>query len=219
MSTDYRHLKGQQRCDAMHYALPDYARGQASPDLAAWIDANIDACPACKTELAELRQLFAEIDKQSDVAFASPDAAYFASFSARVNEKLAAKAAKRELSVWQRFFANTAAVQYASSLAGFMLIASLIVFGAKRLNTIDTPETPSESVNFERLVIERLSEQSFFSNIGNAENMLAGLNEDEREIFSNNLSDISSSYNFQNQSSEPYAVLDDDEVETLLNSI
>ena len=50
------------RCAELRLWLPELAEGQPLPPEAAHLAAHLPACPACQTELAELRQLFNDLD-------------------------------------------------------------------------------------------------------------------------------------------------------------
>ena len=49
-------------CAELRLWLPELAEGQPLPPAAAHLAAHLPACPACQTELAELRQLFNDLD-------------------------------------------------------------------------------------------------------------------------------------------------------------
>ena len=49
-------------CAALRLWLPELADGQPLPPEAAHLAAHLPTCPACQTELAELRQLFNDLD-------------------------------------------------------------------------------------------------------------------------------------------------------------
>ena len=50
------------RCAELRLWLPELAEGQPLPPEAAHLAAHLPACPACQTELAELRRLFNDLD-------------------------------------------------------------------------------------------------------------------------------------------------------------
>jgi anti-sigma factor RsiW len=62
MSSSANHSHPEPLCAELRPWLPELADGQPLPPEAAHLAAHLPACPACQQELAELRQLFQDLD-------------------------------------------------------------------------------------------------------------------------------------------------------------
>ena len=62
MTSASEHLPFDPLCAELRLWLPELAEGQPLPPEAAHLAAHLPACPACQAELAELRQLFNDLD-------------------------------------------------------------------------------------------------------------------------------------------------------------
>ena len=62
MNSTSQNLPFDPACAELRLWLPELAEGQPLPPAAAHLAAHLPACPACQAELAELRQLFNDLD-------------------------------------------------------------------------------------------------------------------------------------------------------------
>lgn len=79
------------------YDIPDYVRGTITDEDRAKLDTHLLQCSSCRSEAQAMRALFSRIDADE---VRKPDATYWTNFRVHVNEKIAAKNARRFASPW-----------------------------------------------------------------------------------------------------------------------
>ena len=71
-------------CRDARYQLPDFVRGAIAAELAEEVSVHLAECPACRTEAADLKDLFTGLEGRQPLA--QPSSTYWATVLPRVNE-------------------------------------------------------------------------------------------------------------------------------------
>ncbi|MBI3579511.1 MAG: zf-HC2 domain-containing protein [Ignavibacteriales bacterium] len=150
----------------INYLLPDYLTGRLEPDLLRGVEAHLNECKECVSEMANLRKVLGKVSQDKPYI---PSTVYFSTLLPRIRQRLDGK---QKRSLW----AHPVFVRIVSPLAVAVLaivMLSRVPFPAERQDPLKSIVADVSTDELEQVVLEQSQHQPGGTLL--AENELASL--------------------------------------------